>query len=1580
MLEQNVNTTRTDKCFMMVRSNPKLTGNIKFVYDIDSDKLYLDSRNIGTLTDARYKMKEVNTKSELCNDLSYYLSGVDSESLYKTISNFDNTEDITLLDSKYTIEDEYINGCYSTTRLPNDKCKARLRLETTLYCPKNFPKIFVIYKYKTTDIDKNIKSVVDAKTSKCKTFEDIKSKYEIYKIIRLDDKGMFSYFNRYFNELNQKTPYPIYFNADKTINYFGINWKYGLVTEQPELSSIMYRQSVSAMDFDNYVMDGFKRQDLLFPYMVNIDFVFNYDDNDKCYNEINQYFGMFGDYSTIVDEENDVVKLLQNECFYKESEYSLKSGSKLYINNVIKSEDIFDDYVKTTEQNEDEEETEVKVDNYCYALKTTKGEIKFTNPIIKNGIYYLSPINGDNEYTRYDLYGVDKINSNNNFVVLNNSPRVAEYKKISFIIKKKFEADDNFKLSVYGEGKATPLSEITIMYKNPNDVVYKDKDNNVYYNPTTTEIYSNNLERVSVVNKGVNIINELPESVEATLDVLVSKIKKSMAIFMDVNYADIKYQGSTAYVVTLTLKNKTLRLGDLSNAKISFSPFVEVVGQPERVDKKKTIGVYTEFPEYWFNDNNNIGYYYIDYTKDIDFADMYATILNKYINCIDKYDGLNENTTSYKPTDSNKYDKLDNIYFDMDTYDGRLCVAVKNSKYGIEMETSSYLQLYSLFELYIYKINLFEHRDFVSYYNYKDDDGTYIYRDNSFLSRKSDKTTKCSSDKYLDKINDCSINTCSWVSEGFNAIKNRYCMNFVDTYGVNNSIPVYWTNDFNPKEPSYAYNYSDYFNARSVMSINSKVRNLILNLDTEGKSNTFKTLATFFDAMKTIFETTNEDLLNKSTYSTLKYVLYENGQYHYNTIYNGIKYEFTASTNTYNNYHFNIVSIPYFVGVLATDSFSTPESDANSEFKIYVNRVANIVTIAVYIPIVIPSISGVQLTGAYNYNNDEKDENGKFAERFKYDYDYYQRNMFDISYGSKEEYSKYFPKIGDNPDTIAKLKSGEYRLNTPALAKIVECDLEYKKADWNNPESSKLTWIRLVLNCDNHFFNDYIKEIKQNKNVDVQFNLVQGSYKIYLVLGVLGNNQEFDFAELGDDQGNYEILLGYSGTINSDVYNLDVNVGSEITMLLSIGEIDDISMLDKIADNVIWGNRTSFVKYNAFSFVHELAEKTRSEYEDNTSEYGLYIDYVKPTSYPIYTTLYNNLSTRETTTVVYDEETDSYVEETEKVNTYSYDVPNILSYKDNINIIRYSDYATIATQALYSVEQDKNNYSTIYDMYENPILRNTTTPISLHKLYNKFGDTISRCDNINLYFTDMNEYNMLFKEEENKITVLKPFNKEYLLSKNIRLADKIRFNLSDKSVLKSVRSVIEYSDNILNKYTIEEGYTSVKTGKTTTVYCFLEKLLKDYLFDKMKDILVNVMFRKNLMNVYEKFQDLKNTDDTINYIKYDDIDDELTKQLIRNEIMMFIEKSEYINAYNITGCTLKYYVRADSSTKNNITKFDAYDYVENDYDYIYTTHEVAKKYEQIDINNKFNIYFEVPAVTTYNAINFDIEVEYGLQL
>lgn len=277
--------------FQIVRTNPKLTGNVKVTIN-DSDKMWLNSINANEeLSKSLYKRVAIDTNVSLPANMYKFFSSGDTppEIVFDLSESFDTTKTSADYKDQYDFS-HYFSG---VKYLPSRRYTEQLSYFAPIFLKKEVPDYFIIFKIKDP-INDNI-STLESKYpfNKEEYLKEMFKKASVIKTFNIKKStSVGKYIRDYINDDSfPNSPLDVSYEEDRLTNWNGIMYDSGVFGSRGEDLYDLYKSSNPLKFFEEYISLGYERNGIIFPNILNLEFIFN-DDSSELY-DFNRYFGVY---------------------------------------------------------------------------------------------------------------------------------------------------------------------------------------------------------------------------------------------------------------------------------------------------------------------------------------------------------------------------------------------------------------------------------------------------------------------------------------------------------------------------------------------------------------------------------------------------------------------------------------------------------------------------------------------------------------------------------------------------------------------------------------------------------------------------------------------------------------------------------------------------------------------------------------------------------------------------------------------------------------------------------------------------------------------------------------------------------------------------------------------------------------------------------------------------------------------------------------------------------------------------------------------------------------------------------------
>ncbi len=299
--------------FGLIRTNPKLTSNLKLTVD-SAGSLWLNSIEANeSLANQKYRRFAIGPDSNHeTNVFRFYDNGKTPTSISFAIGSSIRT-DVLARDLKDQYDfDLYSSGAkYLSAEYPEKFCYF-----APLYLDAVIPEYFVIFKIPGASnytAKEWYEKTQDPNFSQSKFARDLFQKAEVIKTISLKSD---SKIGQYLRGIRQNPMYPnsplyVNFKTGGSSLYRGVSIKSGTYVEIPELLDETFSKALAQLQLEKYVIGGFERNNVVHPKIINLEFLF--DDSTSDEYSFNRYLGFYCNAIDLANFDIDLVKMYEND-------------------------------------------------------------------------------------------------------------------------------------------------------------------------------------------------------------------------------------------------------------------------------------------------------------------------------------------------------------------------------------------------------------------------------------------------------------------------------------------------------------------------------------------------------------------------------------------------------------------------------------------------------------------------------------------------------------------------------------------------------------------------------------------------------------------------------------------------------------------------------------------------------------------------------------------------------------------------------------------------------------------------------------------------------------------------------------------------------------------------------------------------------------------------------------------------------------------------------------------------------------------------------------------------------------------
>ncbi|CAB4158501.1 hypothetical protein UFOVP699_14 [uncultured Caudovirales phage] len=309
-----------DASFQLIRTNPKLTGNIKITINED-DQLWLESIKVNPeLSKDSYSKFPIDiTQAHPVNIYKFLKSGsTPNEIVFELKERVDTTKTSKNFKDQYDFSNYFSGIKY----LASNKYSERLSYFAPLYLKRNLPNYFVVFKIKDplNDTVDQIKQKFEESQSSSDYLIELFKKASIVKTFDLSPNSKVGrYIRNYVENVNFPTsPLTAAFGEDEYTSWNGILISEGIFGSRGELLYDQYNESTPLKALEETITNGFSRNGVICPHILNLEFIFNDDSSNKY--DINRYVGFYVNSIELAKLDIDLDRAYANRGIWENNE------------------------------------------------------------------------------------------------------------------------------------------------------------------------------------------------------------------------------------------------------------------------------------------------------------------------------------------------------------------------------------------------------------------------------------------------------------------------------------------------------------------------------------------------------------------------------------------------------------------------------------------------------------------------------------------------------------------------------------------------------------------------------------------------------------------------------------------------------------------------------------------------------------------------------------------------------------------------------------------------------------------------------------------------------------------------------------------------------------------------------------------------------------------------------------------------------------------------------------------------------------------------------------------------------------
>jgi len=290
-ISENINAFETsnlqvedDTSYLILRTNPKFSGNIKLVID-PSNNLFFDTFKVSDiLSNKLYRKQKISANSIFSGDVRRVFSSLPLGELYKLDD--EDTLDIAIPRTDY-YKQYNLNYSYGARLFKDELYAEDYAMLAPLWINNTLPDYFTIFRIPGVYNDET-----DNLATKFLEEGEIVKSWGIKETLPL---GI--YLRNHLDEFTQISPMFLSLSDPDTIKdpdpntWYGVAVDKGIITGRSETTYAFDKKSSNFTDLNAFSSGGFERLNLLCPNLINLEYTFN--DSDVSLYTMQRYYGLY---------------------------------------------------------------------------------------------------------------------------------------------------------------------------------------------------------------------------------------------------------------------------------------------------------------------------------------------------------------------------------------------------------------------------------------------------------------------------------------------------------------------------------------------------------------------------------------------------------------------------------------------------------------------------------------------------------------------------------------------------------------------------------------------------------------------------------------------------------------------------------------------------------------------------------------------------------------------------------------------------------------------------------------------------------------------------------------------------------------------------------------------------------------------------------------------------------------------------------------------------------------------------------------------------------------------------------------
>jgi len=289
ILKSANNQIDNDTSYLVLRTNPKISGNIKLVIDT-KENLFFDTFKVSDiLSNKLYRKQKLSANSVLSGDVRRVFSSLPGGEVFR----LDNEDTLNISLPKTELDKQYnMNYSYGSRILNDELYDESFSMLSPIWINNKLPDYFALFR---------LDGKFNEETYDHGDLKDLATKFitngKLFNSYSLKEKtNLGTYLRNHISELNNIIA-PTFitlspkeeFNPDPN-TWYGIAIDKGIITGRSETPYFFNKKSSNFTDLTAFTTEGFERLNLLCPNLINLEYIFDDDVEDYT---MHRYFGLY---------------------------------------------------------------------------------------------------------------------------------------------------------------------------------------------------------------------------------------------------------------------------------------------------------------------------------------------------------------------------------------------------------------------------------------------------------------------------------------------------------------------------------------------------------------------------------------------------------------------------------------------------------------------------------------------------------------------------------------------------------------------------------------------------------------------------------------------------------------------------------------------------------------------------------------------------------------------------------------------------------------------------------------------------------------------------------------------------------------------------------------------------------------------------------------------------------------------------------------------------------------------------------------------------------------------------------------